>query len=93
MQFPSFGSIITKELGRAITCRRMCWFPSGTAAANYEDYFRASFLGGDYDPMCIPDPAKPDFQVTDLSLPKSVSKASVEGRATFLKAWIASIAR
>jgi len=36
--------------------------------------------------MCIPDPSKPDFRVTDLSLPKTVSEASVESRSAFLKA-------
>jgi uncharacterized protein (DUF1501 family) len=36
--------------------------------------------------MCIPDPSKPDFAVTDLSLPKTVSEASVESRSAFLKA-------
>ena len=34
--------------------------------------------------MCIPDPAKPGFEVTDLSLPKSVSQAAVESRSAFL---------
>jgi uncharacterized protein (DUF1501 family) len=52
----------------------------------YEDYFRSAFLGGDYDPMCIPDPSKPGFEVTDLSLPKSVSQAAVESRSAFLNA-------
>lgn len=36
--------------------------------------------------MCIPDPSKPNFQVTDLSLPKSVSQASVESRSALLRA-------
>src|SRR5690349_23726597 len=35
-------------------------------------------------PMCIPDPSKPGFEVTDLSLPKSVSQAAVESRSAFL---------
>src|SRR5262249_23997495 len=34
--------------------------------------------------MSIPDPAKPGFEVTDLSLPKSVSQAAVESRSAFL---------
>ena len=67
-------------------CPRTCWCPSGTATRQYEDYFRGAFLGGDYDPMCIPDPAKPGFEVTDLSLPKTVSQAAVESRSAFLKA-------
>jgi uncharacterized protein (DUF1501 family) len=60
--------------------------PKWDRSRQYEEYFRASFLGGDYDPMCIPDPSKPGFQVTDLSLPKSVSQAAVESRSAFLKA-------
>lgn len=86
MQFPSFGSIITKELGARNAVPPHVLVPKWDRGRQYEDYFRASFLGGDYDPMCIPDPAKADFQVTDLSLPKSVSMDAVEGRSAFLKA-------
>ncbi|MBM3735805.1 MAG: DUF1501 domain-containing protein [Acidobacteria bacterium] len=86
MQFPSVGSIITKEMGPRNAVPPHILVPKWDRGRQYEDYFRASFLGGDYDPMCIPDPAKPDFQVTDLSLPKSVSQASVESRSAFLSA-------
>lgn len=86
MQFPSVGSIINKELGSRNAVPPHVLVPKWDRGRQYEDYFRASFLGGDYDPMCIPDPAKPGFQVTDLSLPKSVSEASVESRGAFLKA-------
>ncbi|MBM3794968.1 MAG: DUF1501 domain-containing protein [Acidobacteria bacterium] len=85
MQFPSVGSIITKELGARNAVPPHVLVPNWDRGRQYEDYFRAAYLGGDYDPMCIPDPAKPDFQVTDLSLPKSVSQAAVEGRSAFLK--------
>src|ERR1700704_2290168 len=86
MQFPSLGSIVTKELGVRNAVPPHVLVPKWDRGRQYEDYFRASFLGGDYDPMCIPDPSKPDFQVTDLSLPKTVSEASVESRSAFLKA-------
>jgi uncharacterized protein (DUF1501 family) len=86
MQFPSLGSIVTKELGARNAVPPHVLVPKWDRGRQYEDYFRASFLGGDYDPMCIPDPSKPDFKVTDLSLPKSVSEASVESRSAFLKA-------
>src|SRR6267143_124607 len=86
MQFPSLGSIITKELGARNAVPPHVLVPKWDKGRQYEDYFRASFLGGDYDPMCIPDPSKPDFRVTDLSLPKTVSEASVESRSAFLKA-------
>jgi uncharacterized protein (DUF1501 family) len=86
MQFPSFGSIVTKELGPRNAVPAHVLVPKWDRGRQYEDYFRASFLGGDYDPMCIPDPAKPGFQVTDLSLPKTVSEKSVESRSAFLQA-------
>src|SRR5438128_1372903 len=86
MQFPSLGSIVTKELGPRNAVPPHVLVPKWDRGRQYEDYFRASFLGGDYDPMCIPDPSKKDFQVTDLSLPKTVSQASVESRSAFLKA-------
>lgn len=86
MQFPSVGSLITKEMGARNSVPPHILVPKWDRGRQYEDYFRASFLGGDYDPMCIPDPAKPGFQVTDLSLPKAVSQASVESRSAFLKA-------
>jgi uncharacterized protein (DUF1501 family) len=86
MEFPSFGSIVTKELGPRNAVPAHVLVPKWDRGRQYEDYFRASFLGGDYDPMCIPDPAKPGFQVTDLSLPKSVSEKSVESRSAFLRA-------
>jgi len=86
MQFPSLGSIITKELGARNTIPPHVLVPKWDRGRQYEDYFRASFLGGDYDPMCIPDPSRPDFQVPELSLPKTVSEASVESRSALLKA-------
>lgn len=86
MQFPSLGSIVTKELGPRNAVPPHVLVPKWDRNRQYEEYFRAAFLGGDYDPMCIPDPSKPGFQVTDLSLPKTVSQASVESRSVFLAA-------
>ena len=86
MQFPSVGSIVTKELGPRNAVPAHILVPKWDRTRQYEEYFRAAFLGGDYDPMCIPDPSKPGFEVTDLSLPKTVSQASVDSRSAFLKA-------
>ncbi|HZT28919.1 MAG TPA: DUF1501 domain-containing protein [Bryobacteraceae bacterium] len=85
MQFPSVGSIITKEMGPRNAVPPYVLVPKWDRGRQYEDYFRASFLGGDYDPMCIPDPSRPNFEVTDLSLPKTVSQVAVESRSEFLK--------
>jgi uncharacterized protein (DUF1501 family) len=86
MQFPSLGSIITKEMGARNAVPAHVLVPKWDRTRQYEDYFRASFLGGEFDPMCIPDPSRPGFEVTDLSLPKSVSQAAVESRSAFLRA-------
>jgi uncharacterized protein (DUF1501 family) len=86
MQFPSLGSIITKEMGPRNAVPAHVLVPKWDRTRQYEEYFRASFLGGEYDPMCIPDPSRPGFEVTDLSLPKTVSQAAVESRSAFLSA-------
>ena len=36
--------------------------PKWDRTRQYEEYFRAAFLGGDYDPMCIPDPSQAGFR-------------------------------
>jgi len=86
MQFPSLGSIITKEMGPRNAVPAHVLVPKWDRTRQYEEYFRSSFLGGEYDPMCIPDPSRPGFEVTDLSLPKTVSQAAVESRSAFLNA-------
>ena len=58
MQFPSLGSIVTKELGPRNAVPAHVLVPKWDRTRQYEEYFRAAFLGGDYDPMCIPDPAE-----------------------------------
>ena len=85
MQFPSIGAIIAKETGIRNAMPPHVLAPQWEKARQYEDYFRAGFLGPEYDPMCIPDPGKPDFQIADLSLSKSVSAAAVENRQGFLQ--------
>jgi hypothetical protein len=85
MNFPSLGSIIAKESGPRHNMPPNVLLPRWESNRQYEEYFRAAFLGSDYDPMCIPDPSRKDFQVADLSLPKSVSERAVESRHEFLK--------
>ena len=58
MQFPSLGSIITKEMGPRNAVPAHVLVPKWDRTRQYEEYFRGAFLGGDYDPMCIPDPVE-----------------------------------
>lgn len=84
MHFPSVGSIIAKETGSRNGLPANVLVPMWERSRQYEEYFRGGFLGGAYDPMCIPDPSRKDFVVADLSLPKSVSGPAVESRQAFL---------
>jgi hypothetical protein len=84
MQFPSFGSIVAKETGPLHGMPPYVIVPRWERNRQYQDYFKSAFLGPDYDPMTIPDPADANFQVDDLSLPKSLAPAAVENRRSFL---------
>lgn len=85
MHFPSLGSIIARETGSRNAIPSNILVPRWEARREYEEYFRAGYLGPDYDPMAIPDPSKPDFRVADLALPKGVSEKAVHSRQAFLK--------
>jgi hypothetical protein len=87
LKSPSFGSIISKELGPrndmppfAVVPR-----PFEDDPVLFEQCYDSAFIGSEYDAMVIPDPSKPDFRVPDLSLPKSISSAAIDDRRTCLK--------
>jgi hypothetical protein len=84
MQFPSLGAVVGKELGGKNGMPSYVIAPRWESGRQYQEYFRSAFLGPDYDPMLIPDPSRENFEVTDLSLPKSLSRAAVENRRSFL---------
>ena len=86
MKFPSFGSIVSKELGPRKDMPPYVIVPMPTEFDffNYEEAYKGAFLGGQYDGMILPDPSKPDFRVPDLSLPKSISSEAIEDRRTLL---------
>lgn len=86
MHFPSLGSMISKEVGPRNGIPPYVLGPKWESNRQYEEYFRAGFLGPDYDPMCIPDPSKKGFEVPDLVLPKSLSEKAVDSRRAFLDA-------
>ena len=87
MKFPSFGSIISKELGTREDMPPFAVVPIPTEGDffNYEEAYKASFIGGEYDAMILPDPSQPDFRVPDLSLPKTISSQAIEDRHSLLR--------
>jgi len=87
MKFPSFGSIVAKELGSSENMPPFVVVPRPAEADpfNYQDSYKAAFLGAEYDGMVLPDPSAPNFQVPDLSLPKSITAEAIDDRRTMLK--------
>src|SRR5262245_61370777 len=85
MQFPSLGSIVTKEMGSRNEVPAHILTPQWDSQRQYEEYVKAAFLGSEYDPMVVPDPGEPDFKLPDLSLPKSITLSRLEDRRSFLQ--------
>jgi Protein of unknown function (DUF1501) len=86
-KFPSFGSIVAKELGARENMPPFVVVPMPTENDffNYQDAYQAAFIGSEYDGMILPDPSKPDFHLPDLSLPKSLTTEAIDDRRTMLK--------
>jgi Protein of unknown function (DUF1501) len=86
LKFPSFGSIVSKELGSRNNMPPFAVVPMPTEGDffNYQEAYQAAFIGSEYDGMILPDPSKPDFQLPNLNLPKSVSAEAINDRRTML---------
>ena len=85
MKFPGFGAIIAKEMGSRGYIPPHVMVPAMPKGKVFDDAFKAHFIGAEYDPMILPDPAETDFHVPDLSLPQSLSLERLEHRRSFLK--------
>ena len=87
LKSPSFGSIVSKELGATNNMPPFAVIPRPFEddPLLFEPCYQAAFLGSEYDGMVVPDPSKPDFKMPDLSLPKSISAEAVEDGRTMLK--------
>ena len=84
MQFPSLGAIITKEMGARGQVPPHLAIP-GWKQGHYREYLKGAFLGPTFDPMVLgADPSHENFQVADLSLPKSLSLQRLQHRRSFL---------
>jgi hypothetical protein len=85
MEFPSFGSILTKEMGPRGDVPPHILTPQWESDRQYEEYFKSAFLGAEYDPLVVPDPNSKDFKLPDLSLPKSITPERLQDRRAFLE--------
>ena len=84
MQFPSLGTIVTKELGSRNNVPANVLVPETWKTNAYGEYLKGAFLDPAYNPMVVPDPSKEDFQVSDLALPKTLSIERLQDRRSML---------
>ena len=84
MQFPGVGAIVAKETGARGKLPAHIMVPGMPKGKEYDEYFKAHFVGPEYDPLILPDPSKSDFQVPDLELPKDLSIETLRRRRAFL---------
>jgi hypothetical protein len=85
MRFPSLGSIVAREMGTRNNVPPYVFEPELGREPQIMGYMKASFAGAEYDPMVLGDPSAKDFEVPDLSLPKSISTERIADRRSFLK--------
>ena len=81
MKFPSVGSIVSKEMGPR---NDIPPYVLGAPHLAKQTFYNGAHLGAKYNPMVVPDPTKKDFQIVDLSLPKSITVERIEDRQAFL---------
>lgn len=86
MRFPSLGSIVAREMGTRNNVPPYVFQPELGRDPQIMGYMKASYAGAEYDPLVLGDPSAKDFEVPDLSLPKSLSPERIADRRSFLNA-------
>ena len=79
LEFPSMGSVISKELGPKNG------LPPYVAVPNTFPSYGGGYLGGAYNPFIAGDPNVSGYQVRDLTLPADVDWTRVANRNFLLK--------
>jgi hypothetical protein len=81
LEYPSIGSVISHELGSRNDLPPYVCVPSVP-----NEYANSGYLSSAYGPFALgADPAKGDFQVRDLNLPKGVDDARFARRKSLLE--------
>ena len=81
MEFASVGAIVAKELGPRTDVP-----PYVLASPKLsEKFYGAAPLDAKYNPLKVPDPTQEDFELPDLTLPKSISPDRIADRRSFLE--------
>lgn len=79
-QFPASGTVISRYRGA-----NAHGLPPNVAIPNGFYYSTASYLGSRHDPLEIPDPNKPDFDVPNLKLIDGITTSRLDDRLQILR--------
>ena len=80
IQYPSYGSVISHELGGKNNLPAYVCIPNKP-----NEYAGSGYLSSKYGPFSLgSDPAKSDFEVRDLSLPGEISEERFQKRKSIL---------
>jgi hypothetical protein len=77
LEYPSYGSVISKELGPKTSLPPYVAIPNTTRGTN------AGFIGAGYNAFVAPDPAGRNYRVQDINLPYSVDQSRLARRRGF----------
>lgn len=79
-QFPASGTVISRYRGA-----NAHGLPPNVAIPNGFYYSTAAYLGSRHDPLEIPDPNKPDFDVPNLKLIDGITTSRLDDRLQILR--------
>ena len=87
VKFPSWGSVVSKEMGARNQIPPYVVIPEWQKEKIvYEALMSSGFLDAGHNPMLLPDPSLAEFNVPDLSLPKSLPLERLEHRRSCMNA-------
>jgi hypothetical protein len=79
LQYPSYGSVVAKELGPQHNLPPYVAIPEVARAGE------AGFIGAGYNAFNVPDPSAKNYRVHDINLPSDVDPARLSRRELFTK--------
>lgn len=77
LQYPSYGSVVSKELGVRNAV------PPYIAIPDVQRAGQSGFIGAGYNAFTVPDPSSPNFRVQDVNPPGAVDDSRLARRRGF----------
>ena len=78
LEYPVYGSVVSKELGPRAAMPPFVSIPGATRGTG------AGFIGNAYNPFPVADPSRPNFRVSNITLPENVDRDRLLRRRGFI---------